>query len=192
MTSSGDFWKTFAAHWNGTSLIIHPNSRKVTLTSDASGSWGCGAWHDQKWFQLQWDATNSQLHIAAKELIPIIVAATIWGHLWLGSRVITHGDNSAVVSIINSRYCKDTCLMQMLRCLFFIEAHFQCQVSAVHVPGVCNNLADRLASFFSKMRSAERNPSPIPHSLLQWLLDPKLDWTSPNWMERFNFIVRRE
>ena len=39
----------FATHWNGASLIIHPESRKAVITSDASGSWGCGAWHEREW-----------------------------------------------------------------------------------------------------------------------------------------------
>ncbi len=62
-------------------------SDNVSLTSDASGSWGCGAWQNSNWFQLKWDEHSVQLHIAAKELIPIIIAAIVWGKNWKGCRV---------------------------------------------------------------------------------------------------------
>jgi len=191
------WWKTFAAHWNGAALVIHPGSTEFTLTSDASGGWGCGAWHNQKWFQLAWDERTSNMHIAIKELIPIMIATLVWGQLWSGGRVIAHCDNTAVVSVLNSRYSQDKMLMQMLRGLFFIEAYFQFQLAAVHLPGIHNGLADnlsrnRLSSFLRKRGgSTDSTPSPIPVSLLQWLLNPKLEWTSPSWMEQFSSIVQK-
>lgn len=69
----------------------------------------------------------------SKELIPIIVATVIWGHMWKGGNVIARCDNIAVVAVLNSRYSKDTHLMQMLRCLFFVEAHHQFKIEAVHI-----------------------------------------------------------
>lgn len=94
------WWKVFASTWNGASLIVHNNSRESTLTSDASGHWGCGAWHETKWFQLVWDERTEHLHIAAKELLPIIIAAVIWGHMWKGERVVSRCDNMAVQWLI--------------------------------------------------------------------------------------------
>ena len=115
------WWRTFAAHWNGCSLIIHKNCQLHKVTSDASGSWGCGAWHNEKWFQLAWDSSTQELHITAKEMIPIIIALVIWGAEWTKGRVIAQCDNEAVVTIINSRYSSDKYLMQMLRCLFLLK-----------------------------------------------------------------------
>ena len=184
------WWQTFAVGWNGASLLVNSNSREVSVTSDASGSWGCGAWQGNKWFQLQWDANSQSLHISAKELIPILIAAVVWGEAWQGCRIKAHCDNSAVVAVINSRYCKDHTLMHLLRCLFFIEAKRQFKLVAVHVPGRHNSLADdlsrnRLADFLTKKSDAELSPTTIPISLLQWLLHPGLDWISPVWMRQF-------
>ena len=53
-----------------------------------------------------------------KELALILVAAVLWGHNWRGGRVWAQCDNAAVVSVLNSRYCKDKKLMQMLRVSF--------------------------------------------------------------------------
>ena len=117
------WWKTFAAHWNGVAFIISPKSKMVLITSDASGSWGCGAWYATHWFQLAWDHLTQLWDISAKELVPILITAVIWGHEWKGKQVVAQCDNSAVVAVIKSRYSKDQHLMHMLRCLFFVEAH---------------------------------------------------------------------
>ena len=114
----------FATHWNGASLIVNQDSPEAVVTSDASGFWGCGAWHDRQWFQLEWDERTVNWHIAAKELVPIIMAAVLWGQKWKGNRVVARCDNTAVVTVLNSRYAKDVVLMRMLSCLFFVEAHF--------------------------------------------------------------------
>jgi len=44
-----------------------------------------------------------ELHIAAKELIPIIIGAVVWGKTWKGSKVC---DNSAVVAVVNRHAAK--------------------------------------------------------------------------------------
>jgi len=59
----------------------------ATITSDASGNWGCGAFSGQSWFQLKWVEQLLGHSITIKELIPIVVAAAIWGHKWRGSTV---------------------------------------------------------------------------------------------------------
>lgn len=188
------WWRVFAKHWNGASLLITNDSRECMLTSDASGSWGCGAWYNDMWFQSQWEERLREWHIAAKELTPILIASIIWGKEWKGAKVTVRCDNAAVVAVINSRSCRDKVLMQMLRCLFFAEAHFQFKMMAIHLPGIHNELADdlsrnRLSQFLAKLPKANKTPTNIPSSLLQWLLHPKMDWTSPSWMELFSSSV---
>ena len=87
--------------------------------------------------------------------------------------------------------------MHMLRCLFFIEAKLQFKTTAVHIPGVDNELADDLSrdqhiQFIRKKKDADANPSFIPPPLLQWLLHQEMDWTSPSWMQLFSSTVQRE
>ena len=137
-------------------------------------------------------AGTEPLNIAAKEMLPLVIASSIWGQGWKSGRVIAHCDNAAVVSIINSRSSKDSHLAQMLRCLFFIEAYHQFKMV-----GVQNDLADdlsrdNLASFLSKIKNCDHEPSVIPPSLLQGLLHPGLDWTCPTWMKLFTSSVTRE
>ena len=191
------WWKTFAAQWNGTSLIIPQGPPDITITSDASGTWGCGAWWGQRWFQLQWEDSIQHKHIAAKELIPILIALFIWGPHLHGKRVLSNCDNLAVVSVLNSRYSRDQDLTQLLRCLFFLEASFQFHLSASHISGTLNDCVDdlsrnRLSAFKAKVPHAQIYPSPIPSSLLQWLLHPKEDWTSPSWIQQFSTFLKKD
>ena len=190
------WWKIFAKHWNGSSLIPGSHVKDTVLTSDASGSWGCGAWCGSEWFHLQWDDQSQRFHITIKELVPIMVALFLWGPKWRGHKVMARCDNEAVVVILNKRYSKDPHLAHMLRTLFFVEAHFQLQLKAAHIPGSHNTLADLLsrnqaARFRTIHPSADIFPSCVPLSLLQWLLDLKMDWTSEPWTQLFSTFVNR-
>ena len=88
----------------------------------------------------------------------------IWGHKWKKSTVTAHRDNKAVVCILNSRYSRDDYLMHMLRILFFTEAHCQFELSASHILGISNILADylsknQLIEFHTNLPHADTHPS---------------------------------
>ena len=65
----------------------------VVITSDALGSWGCGASLPETW---------SDIHITVKELLPIVLGVAVWGRAWRGYKVTCLCDNTAVVAIMNS------------------------------------------------------------------------------------------
>lgn len=129
------WWQVFISVWNRVSLS--PASRPVvTLWSDASGSWGCGAYSDSRWFQFQWTENCMARSIEFKELLPILLAVLAWGRWWQGSVVQCRCDNAAVVCVLASRYSKSDDIMHLLRCLFFLEAcmllHHMCQGWTIH------------------------------------------------------------
>ena len=119
------WWHEFLLQWNGMSLLaaLGEISPSVVLTSDASGSWGCGAYWSTKWFQFAWASSccSPYANIATKELIPVVMAAAMWRRFWTGQVVSCRCDNEAVVSVINSRSSKDPSLMHLLRCLTLFE-----------------------------------------------------------------------
>ena len=84
---------------------------QVFVTSDASGSWGCGAYVCNTWFQFQWPQEMIDEHSAIKELIPVVVAAAIWGGNWAGKSVHFNLDNAAVVALLNSGSSRDNSLI---------------------------------------------------------------------------------
>ena len=93
------WWSMFIQDWNG--IALFPDLLAgATIISDASGSWGCGAFSTSslKWFQLQWPPHWASTSIAVKELIPIVVSAAVWGSTWHGSIVQFKSDNQAVVA----------------------------------------------------------------------------------------------
>ena len=76
--------------------------------------------------------------IAAKELVPVVLASMPWGSRWQGRLVVAHCDNLAVVEVINAGYSKDSQLMQLLHCLFFVLAQHELSLRATHIPGRLN------------------------------------------------------
>ena len=121
-----EWWFLFAEQWNGVSFMHEARCRswEVTVTSDASGSWGCGAFSEREWFQLRWPETSRELHITVKELAPIVLAAAVWGREWKGKCVMSYCDNAAVVAIINKGDSKEPEAMHLVRCLSFLRAKF--------------------------------------------------------------------
>ena len=69
------WWGCFMERWNGVGLFpalpLGPS-----ITADASGSWGAGAFlaSGRAWFQIKWPARWAAMNIAAKELLPLVVA----------------------------------------------------------------------------------------------------------------------
>ena len=67
------WWRHLLYRWNSFSFfpLLTP-SRHVY--SDTSGTFGCGAFCAE-WFQLPWPSTWADVSSAAKELVPIVIAA---------------------------------------------------------------------------------------------------------------------
>lgn len=123
--------------------------------------------------------------IAAKKLLPIIVAAAIWWPSWSGATVLCHCDNEVVVTAVKSGYCRDPTLAHMLQCLLFLEAKCDASLSAVHVPGVENGAANSISRnnlplFFNLLPQAHPNPCKVPDNLVSHLIRDR-SWTSDDW-----------
>ena len=181
------WWRTFVRHWNGTSMLFTYNLRhpQVHVLSDASGSWGCAALTGKAWFQLKWPTDSDSGHISAKEMLPVVLAAMVWGKAWQGLSVCFHSDNSAVVTVLNSGSVRDGLLMHYMRCLHFVAAKYNFIFSSTHIRGLDNVLADALSRnksdiFFSLFPQADARPTPIPKAMQEFLLLVRPDWTSPH------------
>ena len=110
----------FLDSWNGTGLLQGQRlgPADFNLFTDASGSFGTGAWFNEYWFQLPWpQAVAVKWSIAAKQLASVVIAVAVWGQLWQRKTVLVLSDNQAVVEVINAGACKDPLLMQHIRCI---------------------------------------------------------------------------
>ena len=136
-----EWWHHFCASWNGTSMMFMVNRTKpecdMSIVSDASGSWGCGAIFGPNWFQLRWAGLGStrDQNITVKELFPIVVAAAVWGPLWAGKTIRAQCDNMAAVAMVNTHSGRESEVMHLLRCLAFLEAKHSFYIFATHIPG---------------------------------------------------------
>ena len=193
-----EWWHSFVSSWNGVSMMLRESlqSPGVAIWSDASGSWGCGAlWGDQ-WCQVPWSEWPgfASASIAAKELLPIVVATATWGSAWRGSVVMCHCDNEAVVASIKGGYCRDPKMAHMLRCLFFLEARFEIMLTATHVAGVDNGAADaisrdKLDVFFNLVPQASQAASRVPPGLVARLVGQD-HWTCDTWKDWLETLSR--
>ena len=190
------WWGCFMERWNGISLMPGTAQVPAPLVSDASGSWGCGAYCGTRWFQWQWEGPSSEWVIAPKELLPILFALVVWGRRWARCRIECYCDNMAVVAVINAGRAKDKTLMHLLRCMFFVAAHLDIQIHANHVPGVENVAADALSrncmsTFLQEVPAADPQPTAIPQALVDMTVMEQPDWTSPRWAQLFSAFCRR-
>lgn len=182
------WWKCFLQSWSGSSFFP-PHEPSFHVYSDASGGFGYGAFvGGLGWFQGLWPGGWENIDISVKELVPVVIAAALWGKHWTSKHVCFHSDNMAVVAILASRTAKTQLLVHLLRCFSFYSAHFGFHYSAKHVPGVRNMAADALSRGKLHVFSSLVPQTPrcvIPPSLVELLITRRPDWGSPAWTHWF-------
>ena len=105
------WWLEFFQSWNGYSFLLSPHWAPIPdlhVSSDAAGSVGYGAILGREWFAGRWSPLQLPLSIAYKELFPIFLAASLWGHQWSAKRVEFCSDNTAVVEVLRSGTSRDS------------------------------------------------------------------------------------
>ena len=159
-------------HWSGDT-----QSPDVIIQIDASGLWGCEAFHQGRWLQWEWTHEWTSVGIMAMELTPIILSCVVWGRALQRQKVLFQCDNSSVVASIHKRSCKDLQVMHLLHTLTFFTAYYDTEIMAEHIPGVTNTTADHLSRnimlmFFCLNPQAHPLPTPLPPPLLAMLTPP--------------------
>ena len=190
------WWTEFVGCWNGISFLHPPSSLpKTHLFTDASGSWGCAAWHGDAWFQVKWDARAELLSIAEKELIPIVLACQAWGsdwgrYRWSATLTIKQWLLTCDPGLVDTKG-----MMHLLRSLVLAEARLNCSLFPVYIDTRDNYLADSLSSdnapfFLSKVQSADAHPTTVsPH--VGPTPQPDADWSAPTWRQHFRAIFEQ-
>ena len=177
--------------------MLRPPDPQHVITADASRTWGCGAFGSHgEWFHLQCPQSWVQHHIAAKELVLVVLAVAQWGARWQSTAVLVRSDNAAVVAALTSGSARDALLMHLLRCLHFFVAHFDMTITARHIAGVDNSAAvalsrNNLPLFFQCIPQANPDPAPLSQPLKELLLHQHPDWLSPAWRTTFLATLHR-
>lgn len=174
------WWHQVLSYWHSVSFWLFSGllpEADVEVSSDAAGSTAYSTYLKGYWFAGSWVPSQQQQSIAYKELFPVVIAAHIWGHVWIKRHVLFRSDNEAVVHILNTRTSKVPCLMRLLRNLLLSAARHSFSFSARHAPGVNNQIADALSrfhwqEFWRLVPDAQPLPTPIPPELLAELTSP--------------------
>ena len=191
------WWYLFVEEWNGVSLLWDLGLQKPNLEvyTDASGTWGCGAFLDPMWFHLEWSDRLRPLSIAVKEMFPVVLAAATFGDQWAGKVVQFVVDNMAVVEVIKATYSKDLHMMHLIRLLVFFASKYNFWFTATHIPGKLNVAADALSRnnmsvFFMQAPQAAPQPTAVASALVS-LLAQDITWTCKSWIKLFKDTLQR-
>lgn len=168
-------WHVFLQSWNGVNIFMcdkNTLASDISLYTDASSSCGFGGIYGKRWFSDHWPSDIVLLDprlkcLALLELYPIVVASLLWGHQWSGQRIVFMCDNIATVQVINKGRSKSAPLMQLMRRLTLCAMMNNFVVTAKHIPGKFNAIADALSRFqFQTFRQlvpdAELEPETLP------------------------------
>ena len=111
-------WLEFLEDFNGKAMFLSsaPDPpQSLTLGSDSSGSWGCGAIFEGEYFSLEWPSSIPRNNLALLEFYPIVLATHVWDTKMSNKSISISCDNIAVVYIINKLKSQDPTIMKLLR-----------------------------------------------------------------------------
>ena len=69
------------------------------------------------------------------ELVPIALAAGMWGKQWNGKNIMAYCDNEVVVASLNKGDSREEECMHLMRYLAFFQAKFNFTLYAQHIKG---------------------------------------------------------
>ena len=168
-------WQIFiTSHFKGKCLFLHPSWKdhtEIELFTDAATTTGCAGVFKCQWFNLPWPDSWKSKNITFLKLYPIWVSLELWDHLFKNHQIRFRSDNAAVVYIINKKSSKDNDIMSLMRSIVVLTMKFNVNISAAHIPGSSNVIADLLSRFqVERARSIKSDlrdkPSP-PNSLIR-------------------------
>ena len=146
------------------------------ISSDAAKSKGFGIIYGTSWCSCHWPVEmGDNVSIAALELIPVVIAAFLWGDLWERRKIVFNVDNQSAVDAINSGLPKDEHLSFLIRELAKLSVLHSFSYKASHVRGTNNKPADALSRFKIPLfralcPGAKASPCHVPTSLINKLV----------------------
>nr|XP_040033418.1 uncharacterized protein LOC120819784 [Gasterosteus aculeatus aculeatus] len=146
------FWSRLLDHWNGVTFFyneIVESADSLQLFTDAAPSVGFGGFYQGQWFASHWPTAfcRFETSIALYEIYPVAVACFIWGRHWTRKRISIMCDNQAVVDIVNKGRSSARDIMPFMRGITWSAVTNNFIITARHVPGRHNKLADSLSRF---------------------------------------------
>ena len=141
--------------WVASMEYFHGNTKFVddlrppsdTFATDACMLAGGGHYRGD-WFYVNFEndfPEYSDAHINTLELLSVLVAARRWGHLWGDRHIRVRCDNTSACNAINKGSSKSKLFMRCLRELFWLSVLNNFRLTAVHIKGEINVVADLIS-----------------------------------------------
>ena len=153
-----EWWLHFLLKYNGIS-IIPPIVYDPQIVVTDSCHTGGGGHFGYECFHVDFAPhliTDSAYDINVKEILTVIVAVCLWGSQLHGSHILLHSDNTTNVQSLNTRRPHSPLIQQCLQVLWFLCASHDLDITARHIPGYLNDLADLLSCWSIDKQAQEK------------------------------------
>ena len=143
------WWVHFVPHYNGVSLIKSDPwiNDPLFLSTDACST-GAGGYFQGRYFHTIFPDHIQQQYghdINVLELLTVMVALKLWGPSLSGQRFVIRCDNNNSVLALNSGRSRSHGMQLCLREIWFVSAQFDFEMTAEHIDGPSNSIADHLS-----------------------------------------------
>jgi hypothetical protein len=152
-----EWWQRFLPQFNGQTELI-PNKPLIfdNLSTDASSSYGYGAFILGGYFSLSFaqaasqfpDAPEPSEPIHVHELYAVLILCRLFSAALRGLHIRLHIDNTIVVAVINKGTAKGTSgprMMEYVRHIFWLSARHNFRLTSTYITSKNNSLADALS-----------------------------------------------
>ena len=151
------WWDQFIEQYNGVSLIQDATfSPCDSVLATDSCLTGMGAITSHGFYchaEFPLATRVKALSISALELLAVVVACRLWGHLFSRQKLVIKCDNEGVCQAVNSGRARAPFLQAALRNLWYTEAINNFTIRCVHIPGINNTIPDMLSRWHLDDRS---------------------------------------
>ena len=117
---------------------------------------GLGGTFNNMVYTLPIPLNYGNFNINHLEMINIMVALKIWGHIWANKKVRIHCDNLPVVEVLNSGRARDDTLATCARNIWLLSALYNITLKVTHIAGSQNNMADLLSRWKNTTQDYEK------------------------------------
>ena len=142
------WWHTFMHEFNGVSLMAElewSQSDRVFASDACLQGMGAISLTLGRYWHSPIPGRFRHLHINALELLAIVVCLRLWSHEFGGKKIVCLCDNMCSVTLINTSRSRDSFMQACLREICYLGARNSFELSAEHISGVDNRLADHLS-----------------------------------------------
>jgi len=160
------WWTSHLREWNGKSVITP--SPDLIITTDASKK-GWGAICQQVATQGVWGINEKNLHINALELMAVLFAVKAYTKELNNCHIHVRVDNMTTMAHINRMGgTRSPTLIAITKDLWQYCLSNKITITAEHLPGVLNTIADRWSRVFLDRSNWKLDPSILPQLERNW------------------------